>query len=369
MKVFYYNNYPSPYYVGFLNELGKLCELTVVFERSTSSERDKSWKRFSAPNIHKVTVLHGIHTSEDMAFCPQILREFRKDTYDAVIIHDPASPTGILLNLYLRQKKIPFGFQCEGGLPGDGKTGRKEKLKRFLLSGAALYLSPSKPEYCYFLPYGAPEERTLPYPFASFYQRDLLKSPKSEKEKLAIREELGIHERLVILSVGRIIPSKGYDTLIEAVKELPEDVGTYIVSGPATEALQKQLDGYGLKNIHFVDFMPKEQLWKYYQMADFLVLPTRYDSWGLFVNEAMANGLPVITTRQCSAGLNLIQDGENGYLVNADDIPSLTKKINHLLSHPEERARMAQNNLEKIQPYTFENQAKITYEALTRFFM
>ena len=129
-----------------------------------------------------------------------------------------------------------------------------------------------------------------------------------------------------------------------------------------------RMDGYGLKNVHFVEFMPKEQLWKYYQMADFLVLPTRYDSWGLFVNEAMANGLPVITTRQCAAGLELIVDGENGYLVNADDVPSLTEKINYLLSHPEEREKMAWNNIQKIQPYSFEQQATVTIQALNRFF-
>ena len=368
MKVFYYCNFPSPYYVGFLNELGKLCELTAVFERGSSNDRDDSWKQFSAPNIKNLIILHGIHTAPEYAFCPQIIRILSREKFDAVIVHDPASPTGLWLIGYLKLKNIPFGFQCEGGFPGDGKTGLKEKCKRALFSGAQLYLSAPGPEQCYFKAYGAPDSRLVYYPFASFYQRDILDRPKSPEEKKTIREELGVSEENVIVSVGRIIPSKGYDTLLDAVKELPERVGIYIVSGPATQELQMRMDGYGLKNVHFVEFMPKEQLWKYYQMADFLVLPTRYDSWGLFVNEAMANGLPVITTRQCAAGLELIVDGENGYLVNADDVPSLTEKINHLLSHPEEREKMAWNNIQKIQPYSFEQQAAVTIQALNRFF-
>ena len=368
MKVFYYCNFPSPYYVGFLNELGKLCELTAVFERGSSNDRDDSWKQFSAPNVKNLIILHGIHTAPEYAFCPQIIGILNREKFNAVIVHDPASPTGLWLIGYLKLKKIPFAFQCEGGFPGDGKTGLKEKFKRALFSGAQLYLSAPGPEHCYFKAYGAPDSRLVYYPFASFYQRDILERPKSPEEKQAIREELGIEEEQVIVSVGRIIPSKGYDTLLDAIKDLPEKVGTYIVSGPATEELQRRMDGYGLKNVHFVDFMPKEQLWKYYQMADFLVLPTRYDSWGLFVNEAMANGLPVITTKQCAAGLDLIVDGENGYLVNADDAPSLTEKINRLLSHPEEREKMAWNNIQKIQPYSFEQQAAVTIQALNQFF-
>lgn len=368
MKVFYYCNFPSPYYVGFLNELGKLCELTVVFERGASSERDDSWKHFSAPNIHNLIILHGIHTTPDMAFCPQIIGVLKREKFDAVIVHDPASPTGMLLIWYLKLHKIPFAFQCEGGFPGDGKSSLKEKYKRALFNGARLYFSAPGPEHCYFLAYGVPASRIVYYPFASFCQEDILDRPKTSEEKQAIRAELGIPEEKVIISVGAIIPRKAHDILIKAVKDLPKNVGTYIISGPPTKQLQELIDQYQLSNVHFVDFMPKEQLWRYYQMADFLAVPTRYDTWGLFVNEAMANGLPVITTNRCAAGLELIKDGRNGFLVDINDVPGLEEKISYLLSHPEECEKMARNNIEAIQPFSFEQQAKVTMEALIQFF-
>ena len=368
MKVFYYCNFPSPYYIGFLNELGKLCDLTAVFERSSSNDRDDSWKQFSAPNIKNLIILHGIHTAAEYAFCPQIIGILNREKFDAVIVHDHASPTGMWLIWYLKLRKIPFAFQCEGGFPGDGKTGLKEKYKHALISGATLYRAPLNMKNCYFSPYGAPESKIVHYPFASFYQGDILKKPKTAEEKQAIRKELGISEEKVIVSVGAIIPRKAHDVLIKAVKDLPKTVGIYIISGPATPKLQALVDGFGLTNVHFVNFMPKDQLWRYYQMADFLAVPTRYDTWGLFVNEAMANGLPVITTNRAAAGLELIEDGVNGFLVNTEDVEGLAEKINLLLAHPELCSKMAENNLQKIAPYSFEEQARVTLDALIRFF-
>ena len=70
-----------------------------------------------------------------------------------------------------------------------------------------------------------------------------------------------------------------------------------------------------LTNVFFFDFMNKELLFKYYQISDLFVLPTREDIWGLVINEAMANGLPIITTDKCVAGKELIND--NGYIISS----------------------------------------------------
>ena len=364
-KVFYYCNFPSPYYIGFLNELGKHCALTAVFERGDSSERDASWKQFSAPNIKNLIILRGIQTAADMAFCPQIIGLINKEKYDHYILHDPASPTGMWLIWYMKLRKIPFILQSEGGFPGDGKTGLKEKYKKALMSGAQLYLTTMRYEREYFRAYGAEKDTLYRYPFASFYAKDILPKPLTAEEKKTIRTELGIREEKVILAVGQIIHRKAHDILLAAAVALPDNVGIYIVGGKATPELQAIVDKHELRNVHFVAFVPKEKLWDYYKMADILAVPTREDTWGLFVNEAMANGLPVITTKKCVAGLELIEDGENGYLIDVDDTAALTDRISRLLADDALCAKMAANNIEKIRWYTFEQQAQVTMEALT----
>ena len=77
MKVLFLTNIPSPYRVNFFNELGKLCELTVVFERGASSERDDSWKNFHSEHFRAI-VLKGKKQGVDSAFCPGVIKYLKK---------------------------------------------------------------------------------------------------------------------------------------------------------------------------------------------------------------------------------------------------------------------------------------------------
>lgn len=367
MKVFYYCNFPAPYYVSFLDELGKLCDLTVVFERASSSERDDSWKTFSIRNA-TVHIMHGIHTTADMAFCPQIIKYVKKHKYDEVIVHDPASPTGMWFIWYLKLFKIPYCIQSEGGIPGDGKTGLKEKYKSILLRGAKLYISGmSRKDKEYFIPYGINPDQIVWYPFTSLYKKDILTKTVNIDEKLSLREELGIGYDKVIISVGSIIYRKAFDVLIKSIVGVKGNVGLYIVGGKPTEELTDIIETNGLTNIHFVEFIPYEKLAQYYQAADFYAMATREDTWGLFVNEAMANGLPVITTERCVAGVDLIEDGQNGYIVPVDDPDMMREKIQLLIDDDKLCEQMASNNIKKIEPFSFENEALVTYEELRKY--
>ena len=112
-----------------------------------------------------------------------------------------------------------------------------------------------------------------------------------------------------------------------------------------------------LDNVHFVGFKSKEELKEYYKAADVFVLPTRGDVWGLVINEAMACGLPVITTDRCIAGLELVKNGNNGYIVPVDDVSELTEKINQTLANEDECKKMGQNSISVIRDYTIENMA------------
>ena len=90
-------------------------------------------------------------------------------------------------------------------------------------------------------------------------------------------------------------------------------------------------------------------------------LPGRISgAWSL--NEALAYGLPTITTDRCVAGLELIEDGVNGYVVPVGDAAQLGEKINAVLASDLEA--MGRASLEKVRPYTLENMAKTHGEIL-----
>ena len=93
-----------------------------------------------------------------------------------------------------------------------------------------------------------------------------------------------------------------------------------------------------------------------YKYSDVFIFPTREDIWGLVINEAMACGLPIISTTSCIAATELIEQ-ENLY--NSNDIKNLKKLINKYNKISNELLyKEGINNLNKIKNYTIENMVK-----------
>lgn len=361
MKVLFMTNIPSPYRVDFFNEWGKFCELTVVFTDKFYAHRDKSWQDFHFDNF-KGVFLKG-KTFRGYRFCFEIKKVIKNGNFDKIICADFTSPTGMIAIRYMRKKKIKYWLESDGGFAKNGK-GFKEKLKKYLIKGAEGYLSTGKAHDEYYLTYGAKKERIHRYPFTSIHESYVEKSTSSAEEKLALREKLQIPEEKVVLAVGRFIPIKGFDILIKAAAWLPKDVGFYFVGGMPTAEYLALREKNNLFNVHFVGFKDKQTLKEYYRAADVFVLPTRGDVWGLVVNEAMANGLPVITTDKCVAGLELVKEGKNGYLVPTDDVKALKQAIEKIFAAQENVELMGEKSLALIGNYTIESMVKRHLELL-----
>ena len=351
MKVLFLTNIPAPYRVDFFNELGKKCDLTVLFERSNASNREKKWQENKALN-YKAIFMKGINVGNEGALCIDVLKYLNK-SYDYIIIGGYSTPTGILAINFLKLRRIPFFLNADGGtIKEENKL--MYMFKKSLISSAKYWLSTSNETNKYFLHYGAQEDKIYQYPFTSLKQSDILLNPVSKEEKTKLKSFLGIKEEIVILSVGQIIPRKGFDVLMNAMANLPTNYGLYIIGGKPTDDLINLNEKLNLKNIHFIDFKTKKEVSQYYKCADIFTLATREDIWGLVINEAMAKGLPVITTNKCVAGLELIQDNINGFITSVENSEELGEKIKVILEHPDLMDKMKYNNLEKISQYTIE---------------
>lgn len=349
MKILFTTNIPSPYRVDFFNELGKYCDLTVLFEAESAKDRDPKWKANDFVNF-KAIFMKGIRVRNDQAFCPEVLKHVKAPDYDVIVIGLYSSPTGMLAIQYLRAKKKPFILSSDGGIK-KMDSGITHKIKAHFISSATMWLSTGRETTEYLVYYGALREKVFQYPFTSIWRKDLIPQVISPSEKALYRQKLGISEKNVILSVGQFIYRKGYDILLQACKDLEEDTGVYIVGGMPTEEYLALKEKLNLKHVYFIDFMQKDSLAEYYKAADLFVLPTREDIWGLVINEAMSYGLPVVTTEQCVAGTELVYSGENGYLVPSEDATRLFKAINKALANKD---IFAKKSLELIQNYTIE---------------
>jgi len=359
MKVLFTTNVPSPYRVDFFNELGKYCDLTVLFELKNAKDRDEKWKSDEFCNF-KAIFLKGLRIGADQAICLDVLKYVVSDEYDAIVIGLYSSLTGMIAIQALRAKKKVFFLSTDGGIKKlDSKL--KYKIKSYFISSAYAWFSTGKATTEYLKYYGANEERVYWYPFTSIKKKDIINECVTAKEKKGIKEKLHIKENKVILSVGQFIYRKGYDVLIRACKNLDNNIGVYIVGGVPTKEYLKLVNDLKISNIYFIDFLDKDRLSEYYKAADLFVLPTREDIWGLVVNEAMAYGLPVITTDKCVAGMELVKDNKNGYIVPVDDSNKLACAINQGLM---EQKKLAECCISTINNYSIEQMAECYYNII-----
>ncbi len=141
-------------------------------------------------------------------------------------------------------------------------------------------------------------------------------------DKADSRRRLGLEERNVILSVGRMEPLKGFDILLNSLAMLRGAPDTRLVIVGGDEGRDREMRrlkslATELGVLDFVTFagvVDQAELPIYYSAADIFVLPTYYESFGLVALEAMACGLPVIASRV--GGLrSFIDDGRTGYLI------------------------------------------------------
>ncbi len=351
MRILFITNIPSPYRVDFFNELGKRAELTVCYERAFASDRDANWIGADLRNYNEIYA-NVKPLGADKSFGYGIVSVIKKNKFDRLIIAGYASPSVMLAIAYCRIKRIPYYIESDGGFfHKDGLF--KRKLKQFLLRGAIAQFTTCDEHKKYLLSIGVKENRIFKYRFSSIKDADILQRTLSNEEKSKIRNKLKIQEHKVILSVGQFIHRKGYDVLLEALKDVPSDVGVYIIGGTATEEYVSKQKEYKLNNVHFMEFMSKNDLEEWYLASDFFVFPTREDIWGLVINEAMSKGLPIITTNKCIAGLELVKKGSNGYIVESENAYELSKMINTILSS-DDLKRMSMKSLETASNYTIE---------------
>lgn len=357
MRVLYLTNIPSPYRVDFFNELGKHCELTVLYERSRAADRDDKWISNEA-TAYEPVFLKGFNVFADSAFCPSVTKWLDAKRFDVFVIGGYSTPTGMLAIRTLRARRIPFFLNIDGGfIKSDGFIG--SKIKRYFIGSATWWLSSGHETNKYLRYYGAEEERIFVYPFTSLMKTDVYPARATAPEKERIRSRLGIGYGKVALAVGQFVPRKGFDVLLDAWASVSGDYRLILVgSGPEEEAYRQRVRELGLNNVRIEGFKSKDELREYYRAADLFVMPTRGDIWGLVVNEALSCGLPVVSSDKCLAALELARKTESIAIVPAEDVAALARTIRQTFENDRAKERLESASLRAMAEYTIEAMAE-----------
>jgi glycosyltransferase involved in cell wall biosynthesis len=189
---------------------------------------------------------------------------------------------------------------------------------------------------------GVPIGKIIVVPLAIDLERDHLSRPINPKGDLKV------------LWLGSVILRKGIQYLVEAARLLQKTKIEFLLAGPLgiSEQAVRSFPG----NIKVLGRVTRDQLGHYYQQAHVFVLPTLSDGFAITQLEAMAHGLPVVTTPNCG---NVVTDGVDGFIVPARDGRALADALSRLDSSRPLLSEMSGNALQTVNRYDLPSNAKL----------
>ena len=226
-------------------------------------------------------------------------------------------------------------FNPVGTVPGLGAA--YDRLRQFLLHQVDLFLPVSHYTGGLLHKQDIPTDQTHVVPNGTDPNRF------RPRDDTPLRQRLGLSDRPLLLTVGRLVRRKGIDTVLRTLPALVEscpDLAYVVVgSGPDQSRLERLADRLGIHDrVRFVGEVDHDRLPLYYSAADLFVMPAREDppdveGFGLVFLEANACGTPVIGAR--TGGIpDAISDGETGLLVPPNAPDALAEAATRVLTTP-----------------------------------
>jgi glycosyltransferase involved in cell wall biosynthesis len=197
---------------------------------------------------------------------------------------------------------------------------------------------------------GVEEDRMSFSPYS--VDTDLLEAQKKRFLRPHARRKLGYaKDDVVALFSGKIIERKQPMLFLDALSRVQEVKGLVIGDGPQMDQVRRRVES-GLKDrVRLQGFVNQSELGLYFGAADFLVLPSLAETWGLVVNEAMQFGLPVIVSDRVGCRMDLVKPGYTGYVFPAGDVMSLSRAIGLLAGNKAFRTSMGGHAKDLIRPF------------------
>jgi glycosyltransferase involved in cell wall biosynthesis len=155
---------------------------------------------------------------------------------------------------------------------------------------------------------------------------------------------------LRFIFVGLVNARKGVPLLLDAWRKLHAAGAELWLVGRTSPAVQPLLPD--LPGLRYCGAVPHDEVSTLMQQCDALVFPSYFEGFGLVLLEAMACGLPVITTTP-TAGLDLVAEGENGWVLEPGDLERLTETMTYCLEHQREIAEMGRQARATAERFTW----------------
>ena len=344
-KILYLTNIESPYRTAFFNEFSKACELTVLYEREKSKNRNEKWAK-SITAQYKKLCFGGLNISNENAFSLRFILEIFH-SYDEIIVGCYNSPIQMVAILLMRllHKKYIVNIDGEVFITN---SGMKSYFKKFFLQGADKYLVAGEVSARH-VKHIFPKATVIPYKFSSLFENEI----KQNVMKSKVENRGGF-----VLVVGQYFDYKGLDVAVKVAKRDKSIQYKFVGMGNRTDLFLKEQDIKDITNVEVIPFLTKEELEKEYRTCAMFLLPSKQECWGLVINEAASFGTPIVSTWGSGAAVEFLAESEfSCFLADANDEESLYEKICKLM-HYDNKELYSSYLIKKSMEYTIEENVK-----------
>jgi glycosyltransferase involved in cell wall biosynthesis len=364
-RVVYWNNIPSPYMVERFNAVVRRSNIDLEAWFGARTEPDRSWTVDEGTWEFPYRYLPRVGLGQHLLSLPTPVLTGQRPDLLVSLYATPSFLAGLQLAWWRHWRtalwvEVTFDSWVQ-------RRGWKDALKRRVFARVDGIITAGQDGRALAQRYGAARERIHVARHVVDTAFFAAGAAAARHERQQIRAELGV-SGVVFLYVGRLWRGKGLDCLLSAygqvAHDLPGETALLVVGDGPEEAHIRATCARDRLPVTLTGFRQRADLPPLYAAADVFVFPTRGDPYGLVVDEAMATGLPVISTTAAGEIRERVIEGETGLLVPPDDPAALAAAMRRIACDPALRMRMGTRAAEMIAPYTPDRWAAAFEEAV-----
>lgn len=337
-KIAIYFRMFSPYILARLNAAAGVAQVVGIEGSRRSStyawEPRDGDEAFTRVTLFQDRAVEQVPNAEVMAAIERVLD---REQPDVVVPGGWSHVEALAMIRWARANRRHVVMMSESSAHDHARSALREAIKARLVRLADAALVGGAPQRRYAMQLGLPAQRI----FLGYNAVDnafFANAGAQARATPGLRDKLALPQHYFLAS-GRFVPKKNLVRLIEAYAAYRQDVSAdawdlvLVGDGPLRGELEALVASLGLTAcVHFRGFLQYDELPQMLALAGAFVHVSLSEQWGLVVNEALAAGLPVIVSRQCGCAEDLVEDGVNGWTVDALSATDIAARLADVMS-------------------------------------
>jgi glycosyltransferase involved in cell wall biosynthesis len=359
LKVFFYSDFSLKPYKdeGF----GRLVEWDIPLTDGYNHHFLNCWGSKKYQSVLKQPIAQDIFS------------QLQQGEFDVVWVHGWAWFCSLQAVIAANKLGIPVLLRGDSNVISEPKNFWKKIAKKaflnWLFAKIASFLYVGNLNRQFYQNYGVEDKRLFFLPYAVdndyFQQCALLASANREELRRSLNLSPG---RPIILYAAKLIDVKRPQDLLTAYKLLssdgerePEPYLLFVGDGVLRSSLEAQAQETGWQSIRFLGFRNQSELPAIYDLCDVFVLPSKFEPWGLVINEVMNAGKALVVSDRVGCAPDLVKDEENGRTFPVGDVKALADAIRWAILHHDSAGELS---LQLIQKWSYQEDIRRLKQAI-----